>query len=300
MDRHQLREQNPVIDDRGVLLVSPDGMLGRAWKELLAARRIPHDELIFPAFDMTKRDQVDRAVSERHRLVVNCAAFTDVDGSEQRETEALLVNGTAVGYLAERCRAVGATLVHYSTDYVFDGRATAPYPVDAPYDPVNAYGRTKAEGELRVFESGVRNLVVRTSWLYAPWGNNFVRTIVRLSRERPELPVVNDQRGRPSSSESLAAATFELVERGAAAPGRAGAFHVTDGGECTWFEFATRIAAATNPGCRVLPCTSEQFPRLAKRPAYSVLDLAKCEGLLGPRPHWTRSVDAVLARLASA
>src|ERR1051325_725430 len=112
MDRHQLREQGPVIDDRGILLVSPDGMLGRAWKELLSARRIPHDELIFPAFDMTKRDQVDGAVSERHRLVVNCAAFTDVDGSEQRETEALLVNGTAVGYLAERCRAVGATLVH--------------------------------------------------------------------------------------------------------------------------------------------------------------------------------------------
>lgn len=285
-----------MIDGKGVLLVSPDGMLGRAWKELFAARGIPHDELVFPAFDMTKRDQVDGAVQERHGLVVNCAAFTDVDGAEQREAEALLVNGTAVGYLAERCHAVGATLVHYSTDYVFNGQASAPYPVDAPHDPVNAYGRSKADGERRVFESGARNLVVRTSWLYAPWGNNFVRTIARLVRERPELPVVNDQRGRPTSAEALAAATFELVQRGAAAPGRAGVFHVTDGGECTWFEFATRIAAATNPACRVLPCTSAQFPRPAKRPAYSVLDLTKAERVLGPMRPWEQNVDDVLSR----
>jgi dTDP-4-dehydrorhamnose reductase len=286
-----------VSSDGGVLLVSPDGMLGRAWKELLVARGAPHDELVYPAFDMTKQEQVERAVGAHHRVVVNCAAFTDVDGAEKREAEAHLVNGTAVGYLAERCRQVGATLVHYSTDYVFDGNATAPYRVDAPHDPVNAYGRSKADGERRVFESGVRNLVVRTSWLYAPWANNFVRTIARLSRERPEIRVVNDQRGRPTSSEQLALGTFELLEHGAAAPAQDGVFHVTDGGECTWFEFATRIVATTNPTCRVLPCTTAEFPRPAKRPAYSVLDLEKCERLLGPRPAWTECVDAVASRL---
>jgi dTDP-4-dehydrorhamnose reductase len=280
-----------------LLLVSPDGMLGRAWKRLLTAQNIEHDTVLHPEFDLTDRALVQHAITPAHRWVVNCSAFTDVDGAEKREPEAFLVNAAGVGYLAEQCREVGATLVHYSTDYVFDGAAAVPYPVDAPHDPINAYGRSKAEGERLIVVSGVRHLTVRTSWLYAPWANNFVRTMARMSLERAELRVVNDQRGRPTSAEQLANATLGLLERSMAATGADGIFHVTDGGECTWFEFAQRIVRATNPECRVVPCTTAEFLRPARRPSYSVLDLSKVERVLGPRPSWQECVDDVLGRL---
>lgn len=280
-----------------LLLVSPDGMLGRAWKSLLEAQGIEHDSVIYPEFNLTDRAQVERAITPRHRWVVNCSAFTDVDGAEQNETDALLVNATGVGYLAERCRQVGATLVHYSTDYVFNGAAAVPYRVDAPYDPINAYGRTKAEGERRIVGSGVTHITARTSWLYAPWAKNFVRTIAKASRERPELRVVDDQRGRPTSAEHLASASFALLEQSRAGIGLDGIFHITDGGECTWFELAQRVVRATNPDCRVLPTTAREFARPAQRPAYSVLDLSKVEAILGPRPPWQECVDDVLSRL---
>ena len=280
-----------------VLLISPDGMLGRAWKAVLVKEGVPHDEVVFPGFDLTRPEHVERAVTRSHAWVVNCSAFTDVDGAEQKEDAARLVNGTGVGNLTKRCGEVGATLVHYSTDYVFNGEASSPYPVDAPHDPVNAYGRSKAVGERLLIDSGIPHLLVRTSWLYAPWANNFVRTIARFSRERPELKVVADQRGRPTSSEELARATYGLMGAGAAGPGVAGIFHVTDGGECTWFDFASRVAARTNPSCRVVPCTTAEFPRPAKRPRYSVLDLTKTERILGPMKPWERNVDDVLDRL---
>ncbi len=280
-----------------VLLVSPDGMLGRAWKRLLDAERIEHDEVLFPAFDLTRPADVERAITREHAWVVNCSAFTDVDGAEQKEAEALRVNGEGVGNLVGRCRAVGAKLVHYSTDYVFSGEAVAPYTVDAPHDPINAYGRSKAHGERLIIESGLPHLLLRTSWLYAPWAKNFVRTIVRLSRERPELNVVNDQRGRPSSAEQVALATLRLMEKSLARPGFQGVFHVTDGGECTWFEFATRVARFANPSCRVLPTTAAQFPLPAKRPTYSVLDITKTERAIGLMKPWEQNVDDVLARL---
>src|SRR5262249_33707839 len=148
-----------------------------------------------------------------HRYVVNCSAYTNVDGAEKNEAEAFGVNGSGVGNLAERCRQVGATLVHYGTDYVFNGKAKTPYPVDAPHEPVNAYGRSKADGEVRIFESSVKHLLVRTSWLYAPWGGNFVRTIAKHARARPQLLVVADQRGRPTSAEPLALASLRLLEK---------------------------------------------------------------------------------------
>jgi dTDP-4-dehydrorhamnose reductase len=148
-----------------------------------------------------------------------------------------------------------------------------------------------------MIDSGYPHLLVRTSWLYAPWGKNFIRTMVRLSRQQSELRVVDDQQGRPTSSEPLARATFGLMMAGVAAPGLDGVFHVTDGGECTWFQLAKHVVSQVNASCRVLPCTTAEFPRPAKRPAYSVLDLSKAERVLGPMAPWRRNVDDVLARL---
>ena len=184
---------------------------------------------------------------------------------------------------------MGAKLVHYSTDYVFDGTATEPYAIDHPRSPVSAYGRSKALGEKLVEESGVEHLLVRSSWLYAPWGNNFVLTIRNLSKSRPVLRVVDDQRGRPTDSRNLAAASLQLTKSG-----HRGIAHVTDGGECTWFELATLVASVANPDCRVEPCSSEEFPRPARRPAYSVLDISATESELGPMPPWQARVRDVL------
>jgi dTDP-4-dehydrorhamnose reductase len=194
--------------------------------------------------------------------------------------------------LAARCAGVGATLLHFSTDYVFDGRADRPYRVDHPRAPISAYGRTKAAGEELLERSGARALLVRTSWLYAPWGKNFVLTMRDLLRTREQIDVVHDQRGRPTSSRYLAERSYALLERGCTGP-----YHVTDGGECTWYELTCHIKQLTGGTARVAPCTTAEFPRPAPRPAYSVLDLSATEAMLGPSTPWQENVAAALRGL---
>lgn len=274
------------------LLISPDGMLGRAFEETLRGEQLV--TVRFPELDLRRPETLACIEALRPARVINCAAYTDVDGAESNEELATEINGDGVGRLAERCRAIGATLVHFGTDYVFDGQGSAPYPVDAPLAPQGAYARSKARGERLLVESGAEHLHVRTSWLYAPWGKNFVRTIARNARIRPELKVVSDQRGRPTSSEHLARTTLALLDRGAR-----GTFHVSDGGECSWFDFACAIVRelGLEAQCTVRACTSEEWPTPTKRPAYSVLDLSKTEALLGPIPPWSSHLRDVLARL---
>lgn len=275
------------------LVCGAGGMLGRAWLELLAARGLDARTADQPSFDLTDPASIAAAVTPGLRAVINCAAYTDVDGAETHEALATEINGAGVARLVARCDEVGVPLIHYSTDYVFDGEATEPYPVDGDAAPLNAYGRSKRAGEeavLAAIEAGGAHLIVRTSWLYAPWGKNFVLTIAKLASERPELRVVDDQRGRPTSAQHLARLSLGLLERE-----QRGVFHGTDGGECTWFDFATAIAAAVAPTCRVVPCTSDEYPRPAKRPSYSVLDLSRTEAVLGPMPDWRENLAAVLA-----
>ena len=235
------------------------------------------------------RAAVAKVVTPGVKWVVNCAAYTLVDAAEEHEALANEVNGYAVGRMAERCKEVGAKLLHYSTDYVFDGTATKPYRTDHPRSPVNAYGRSKALGEELLEKSGVEYLLVRGSWLYAPWGQNFVLTMRDLAKSRDSLRVVDDQRGRPTDSRRLAELSLELAEAG-----HLGTFHVTDGGECTWYELASLVAKIVNPDCVVEPCTSEEFPRPAPRPAYSVLDVSATEEAVGPLIPWQDRVLDVL------
>lgn len=277
---------------QSIVLISPDGMLGRAWEALLQQKQLSFTTLTYPSFDMTNAEHVRTGVPAGTTLVINCAAWTDVDGAETNEAEATRVNGDAVGLLARRCAEVGAKLVHYSTDYVFDGVATEPYRVDQTRDPLNAYGRSKAAGEIAIEQSGCAYMIARTSWLYAAWGNNFVRTIAKAARERPSLRVVNDQLGRPTSAVHLADTSLRMIEAGAS-----GMHHITDGGQCTWFEFATAIAAHANPACIVEPCSSAEYKRAAVRPAYSVMDLSHTEALVGPMPRWQDNLATVLSAL---
>jgi dTDP-4-dehydrorhamnose reductase len=270
-------------------IISPDGMLGRAWQALLEARGIEFAAASYPELDIRDPSSIERWISPRYRTVINCAAYTDVDAAETRESEADAVNAKGVAQLAERCRAVSALLVHYSTDYVFDGAGTAPYMVGEARRPQNAYGRSKARGEELLERSGCAYLMVRTSWLYAPWGKNFVDTMAKLGAAQPVLRVVDDQRGRPTSAEYLATRTLALLEHGAR-----GTYHLADGGECTWHEFATEIVRATGGSARVDRCTSAEFARPAQRPAYSVLDLRASEALIGPSRDWRENLADVL------
>lgn len=277
-----------------ILLIAPEGMLGTAWCRLLEAKGIPYRRASLPEFDITDPNAIKKFVTPDIGVVINCCAYTNVDGAEESEDMATLVNGTGVGYLAEACRQADALLVHYSTDYVFSGQASEPYKVDGVIEPCNAYGRSKAEGEKEIREHGCPHLILRTSWLYAPWGHNFVNTIARLAKEKESLQVVNDQRGRPTSAEHLAATSLKLIEEGAH-----GTFHVTDGGECTWYDFAKMIAEHSNPACNVEPCGSEQYPRPAVRPAYSVLDLEPTQAVVGEMPSWQNNLGLVLQQIDS-
>jgi dTDP-4-dehydrorhamnose reductase len=275
-----------------MLILGARGMLGRALRELLTASGEEFVGLDLPEFDLGNAAQVNDALSDSYDAVLNCAAFTNVDGAEADEAAATRANGEAVAVLARACAEQKIPLVHYSTDYVFAGESSHPYRVDEPHAPLNAYGRSKAVGEKAIWDAGGPHLVLRTSWLYAPWGNNFVRTIFKASRERPELKVVDDQRGRPTSAEHLALTTMALLDKEAR-----GTLHVTDGGECTWFDFATEIVKLAGHRAKVLPCSSAEFPRPAKRPAYSVLDLGPTESLVGAMPDWRENLEDVMSRL---
>jgi dTDP-4-dehydrorhamnose reductase len=268
------------------------GMLGRALRELLTAKKLPFGIFDLPDFDITSRGQLENVIGHELKAVINCAAYTNVDAAETDEANATKINGTAVKLLAQVCAERGIPLVHYSTDYVFPGDASEPYLVDQEQSPIGAYGRSKAVGERAVWTTGGPYLLLRTSWLYAPWANNFVRTIYKFSRAQDALKVVSDQRGRPTSAEHLARVTLQLLDQGAR-----GTFHVTDGGECSWHEFATEIVRLAGHKAQVNACTSEEFARPAKRPAYSVLDISRTERVVGALPRWQDNLADVMARL---
>jgi dTDP-4-dehydrorhamnose reductase len=273
-----------------VLIIGAGGMLARAWEELLQARGVKYAAWSIDQFNLCLPADIAR-LSAEWELVVNCAAYTQVDLAEKEPEAADKVNGTAVGDLARRIAELGTKLVHYSTDYVFDGLASEPYAVDAAMAPSGAYGRSKALGERLVRESGARALIIRTSWLYAPWAKNFVRTIAGLLRTKPELKVVHDQRGRPTSAVQLAERSWALCEHGLE-----GTFHVTDSGECTWYELAVEIREVLGLSTPIAPVATSEFPLPAPRPAYSVLDVSKADAVLGPAKSWQQALREAMAR----
>ena len=274
------------------VVIGGSGMLGRAVCDWLAREGRAHHVPAHANLDLRDERSISAGIPMGTGTVINCAGWTNVDGAESNEQEATHLNGTAVGQLAAHCKNVGAVLVHYSTDYVFAGQGTEPYPIDHPRAPLNAYGRSKAVGEVLLAQSGAEHLLLRTSWVYAPWGKNFVRTIIGLAKQRSTLKVVNDQLGRPSSAEQIARVTLELLRGG----GR-GVYHVSDRGQCTWFEFAAEAIALAGLDCRVEPCTSAEFPSPAVRPGYSVLDLSRTEAKVGLLTPWQTSLADVVRRL---
>lgn len=267
-------------------------MVGRAWRELLTRLGATFEAPPSREINLASGAGLERISAGGFKTVINCAALTDVDASEADPARAMAVNGDGAGAVARACAAAGAALVHYSTDYVFDGKDRAPSGVGHVRCPVNAYGRSKARGEELIETSGGDWLIVRTSWVYAPWGNNFVRTLARALGERPEVRVRRDQTGRPTSAENLARVTLRLFDSGAR-----GIWHVADDGvPCTRYDMAIEIAATLGGSARVLP-DDGPAPARAPRPAHSVLDLSRTSGRLGPLEDWRTLLASVLRRL---
>jgi dTDP-4-dehydrorhamnose reductase len=237
-------------------------------------------------------------------VIINAAGYTAVDRAESEKDACLRANAEGPMRLAEAARACDALIVHYSTDYVFDGRKSVPYVEADAVNPLNVYGRSKLAGERGLLDSGARFLVLRTSWVYGPHGNNFLRTIRRLARERSEVRVVNDQTGAPTSSRSVAAATIKILSQ---LEGREGSdghiYHVAASGETTWYQFALAILEsdprrAEHKCERVVPISTAEFAAPAQRPAYSVLNSTAAESRFGlTMPSWRDDLEAVVAEL---
>ena len=279
------RVEEPRQAPKRVLVLGSSGMVGRAWCELLAQRGIEFRAMHRPAFDLSHPESIQASVQGQYDLVVNAAAWTDVDGAETDEPGANQANAYAVEQIAKCCTQMSATLITYSTDYVFNGRANSPYPIDATIDPINAYGRSKALGESLLRDVSDQHILIRTSWVHAPWGKNFVLTMRSLMADRDMLQVVDDQRGRPSSAISIASGSLDLYSHGAL-----GTWHLTDAGECTWHGLASEIRDVLGAACDIHPCSSDAFPRPAQRPAYSTLDIQATESFIGSIPDWKQGV----------
>lgn len=233
-----------------------------------------------------------RAFVQQHaiNLIVNCAAYTNVDKAEDDCATAEAINHTAVAHLASVCKEFQLPLIHISTDYVFGGTKNTPYSETDTTQPLGVYGRTKLAGEQAIQNSGIEHLIIRTSWLYSlRFGNNFVKTIQRLSGERPQLKVVADQVGTPTNAADLADFIVQAIEN-AWYRGKREVYHFSNEGVCSWYDFAVAIVAASGNVCEVLPCTSAEFPSKVTRPSYSVLDKTKLKTDFGYRiPYWRDS-----------
>lgn len=248
------------------LVTGASGMLGQAvmqtWSDL--------DPIGFdlPDLDITNPPQIAKVLDlYQPSVVVNCAAYTAVDKCEADELMANRVNGTAVEFLAKACKLRDIRLIHISTDYVFDGNNEQGYRENEKVDPVNAYGKSKAKGEHEIIANAHQYYLVRTSWLYGPNGKNFVTTMLDLAKTQPELKVVNDQHGKPTYTRDLAVFLKQLVLTHAPS----GIYHGVNEEETTWYDFTREIFSQAGISTPVIPCTSDEFPRPAKRPTWSTL-----------------------------
>jgi dTDP-4-dehydrorhamnose reductase len=245
---------------------------------------------------LDNRDMVRKVVSDfQPHFLINCAAYTQVDKAEEERDEAMRINGKAPGWMAEACDKAGSKMIHISTDYVFNGKATTPQKEDEPVDPVNWYGATKLEGEKRVLEALPHSVIIRTSWVYSSFGKNFVKTMLRLMDEKDSISVVNDQVGSPTYAADLAEAIMQVIQQGI----QPGIYHFSNGGTISWYDFAQEIKTASGKTCTVNAIPSSQFPTPATRPSYSVMDTSKISTTYNlPIQPWKESLKACLKKLA--
>ena len=282
-----------------ILVTGANGPLGCEMRRLGAVSPNNYIFTDVAELDITNADAV-MYVAKHYSIdaIINCAAYTNVDKAESDEATAELINATAVANLATAMKEVGGTLFHVSTDYVFGSEGNTPRTEDMPLNPLGVYGKTKLHGEQAILESGCKALIFRTAWLYSEFGNNFLKTMLRLTVEKEQLNVVFDQVGTPTYAGDLALAIFSIIEAGVY-EGNEGIYHFSNEGVCSWYDFAVEIAAvAGNTGCRINPCHSSEFPSPVTRPPYSVLDKTKIKATFDiDIPHWRESMEYCIKRI---
>ncbi len=272
------------------------GQLGRSFRRTMALsdHRCVYTDVRdgdgVAALDITDPEAVAAAVRENSiDVIVNCAAYTNVNKAEEEEDLAYRINALAPGILAKAAKEAGALLIHVSTDYVFDGTGHVPYTEDMPVSPLSAYGRTKQAGEQMIMDSGCRYMIFRTAWLYSTFGGNFVQTIYDKTASQPTVNVVSDQIGTPTYAQDLADLLAAIIEEDKL--DRTGIYHFTDEGVCSWYDFAKEICDISGHLCDVRPCRTSDYPSKTKRPHYSVLDKTKVKETFGMEiPHWKDSL----------
>ena len=284
-----------------ILVTGANGQLGNELRRLGCISPNNWHFTDVEELDITDRSAVDSYVAgNKIEVIVNCAAYTNVDKAESDESTAHLINCTAVEHLAQAAKDNGATLIHISTDYVFGTDGNTPRTEDMPLNPLGAYGRTKLAGEKAIADSGCKAIIIRTAWLYSEFGNNFVKTMLRLTAEKESIKVVFDQVGTPTYAADLALVIFSIIE-GEMYAGNEGTYHFSDEGVCSWYDLAVetaRLVRQTN--CRIEPCHSSEYPTPVTRPPYSVLDKSKIKRTFGVEiPHWRESLAYCVGRIMS-
>ena len=282
------------FDCMKILVTGANGQLGMSLQRL--SKDYPHSFIFADRnkLNICQKEDVESFIAEQKPdIVINAAAYTGVDKAEDEQDFAFLVNAVAVKYLAEACQKNNVRLIHISTDYVFNGKHSTPYSTQDITDPKGVYGKTKLEGEKLALQYCERTNIIRTSWLYSEYRNNFVKTMIRLGKERPSLNVVFDQTGTPCYCGDLAKAIMVLAEN----ESNEKLFHFSNEGVCSWYDFAKKIMKICHLDCKVLPILSKDYPTKASRPEYSVLDKSLIKKTLNIEiPHWEEALEEMLVR----
>lgn len=285
-----------------ILITGANGQLGH---EMQRVAKESNDNYIFTDvaegyenLDITDLEAIRKMVKANNiEIIVNCAAYTNVDRAESDFDTANLINNTAAGNLATAMKEVEGTLIHVSTDYVFQGDRNIPCREDWPTNPLGVYGKTKLAGEKAIEATGCQHIILRTAWLYSQWGKNFVKTMQSLTASKDSLKVVFDQVGTPTFAGDLADAIAHIINTRQL--DKTGIYHFSNEGVCSWFDFANIICELSGNTCDIQPCYSEEFPSPVKRPHFSVLDKSKLKSTFGIRvPYWTDSLKKCIKQLA--
>ena len=283
------------MQSKRILITGANGQLGSEMRRLGEVSPNTYIYTDVAELDITNGDAVDAFVKENAvDIIVNCAAYTNVDKAESDEATAELINATAVENLAKAIKAVNGTLFHISTDYVFGNEGNTPRTEDMPLNPLGVYGRTKLRGEQAVAAVGCKAIIIRTAWLYSEFGNNFLKTMLRLTAEREQLNVVFDQVGTPTYAWDLATAIVSIIKNPVV-----GVYHYSNEGVCSWYDFTKMIAEYSGQTtCDIQPCHTNEFPSPVTRPSYSVLDKTKIKETFGITvPYWTESLKKCIDNL---
>ncbi len=282
-----------------ILVTGSNGQLGKELQQL--ASSYPAYRFVFASREDLKLHHFGLVenffVGLNPQYCINCAAYTAVDRAESEQDMAMLVNGEAVGNLAAICKKFNTKLIHISTDYVFDGESETPYQPDDATGPVSMYGISKLKGEELCMRENADAIIIRTAWVYSEFGNNFVKTMMRLMNERPEIKVVNDQIGAPTYAADLAKACLDII---ASNKWQSGMYHYSNSGKISWYDFAVAIKEMIGSDCIVHPIPTTDYPTPAKRPKFSLLDTSKIKEVFNVNvPEWKESLGRCIRRILS-